>query len=259
LYFEEIIWTLRTGQWVRFGFCVRHTVWHTKRRKHNKLTWQCWILHEKLIVAHLVKKLLLLLLLLLLFIPLSLRTEHRASTVSRHPRLLFQFFGSIRHLVGLLCGGISPAQGLYPHRTTQHRKTQTNIYAPSRIRTCDPNVGATEDSTCLRPLGHWDRLVKKLPAFYGTRGFFTVFARAHHWSLYWTRRIQSTPSHPENQNFLFLKVWENALWNKAQKNIEGTKPEKWNPCHCVGCTSVNVLKSFALNQCHQSYICEIKC
>jgi uncharacterized membrane protein len=37
-----------------------------------------------------------------LFIPLSLRTEHRASTVPRHPRLLFQFLGSIRHLVGLL-------------------------------------------------------------------------------------------------------------------------------------------------------------
>jgi hypothetical protein len=41
--------------------------------------------------------LLLLLLLLLLFIPLSLRTEHRASTVPRHPRLLFQFLGSIRY------------------------------------------------------------------------------------------------------------------------------------------------------------------
>jgi hypothetical protein len=93
----------------------------------------------------------------LLFIPLSLRTKHRASKVPRHPRLLFQFLGSIRHLVGLLGGGISPAQGLYLHRTTQHRKTQTNIHAPSRIRTCDPNIWAAEDSTCPRPLGHWDR------------------------------------------------------------------------------------------------------
>jgi hypothetical protein len=82
--------------------------------------------------------------LLLLFIPLLLRTEHRASTVPRHPRLLFQFLGSIRHLVEHLGGGggISPAQYLYLHRTTQHRKTQTNIHAPSRIRTCDPNVRA---------------------------------------------------------------------------------------------------------------------
>jgi hypothetical protein len=95
--------------------------------------------------------------LLLLFIPLSLCTEHRASTVPCHPRLLFQFLGSIRHLVGLLGGGISQAQGLYLHRTTQHRKTQTNFHALSRIWTCDPNVWAAEDSTCLRPLGHWDQ------------------------------------------------------------------------------------------------------
>jgi hypothetical protein len=93
-----------------------------------------------------------LLLLLLLFIPLSLRTEHRDSTVPRHPRLLFQFLGSVRHLVGLLGGGISPAQDLYLHRTTQHRKTQTNIHASSRIRTCDPNIRAAEDSTYLRPV-----------------------------------------------------------------------------------------------------------
>jgi hypothetical protein len=49
--------------------------------------------------------LLLLVVLVLVLIPLSLRTEHRASTVPRHPRLLFQFLGSIRHLVGLLGGG----------------------------------------------------------------------------------------------------------------------------------------------------------
>jgi hypothetical protein len=92
-----------------------------------------------------------------LFTPLSFRTEHRASTVPHHLRLLFQFLGSIGHLVGLLGGEISPAQGLYLHRTTQHRKTQTNIHAPSKIRTCDPNIRAAEDSTCLRPRGHWDR------------------------------------------------------------------------------------------------------
>jgi hypothetical protein len=53
-----------------------------------------------------------------LFIPLLLHMEHRALTVPHHPRLLFQFLGSIRHLVGLLGGRISPAQSLYLHRTT---------------------------------------------------------------------------------------------------------------------------------------------
>jgi hypothetical protein len=98
-----------------------------------------------------------------LFIPLSLRTEHRASTGPRHPRILFQFLGSIRHLVGLLGGGISPPQGLYLNRTTQHRKTQKNIHAPSRIRTCNSNIRAVKDSTCLRLLGHWDRQVWYVP------------------------------------------------------------------------------------------------
>jgi len=45
------------------------------------------------------------------------------------------------------------------HRTTQHRETPTHIHAPSRIRTCDHKIRATENSTCLRPRGYWDRLV----------------------------------------------------------------------------------------------------
>jgi hypothetical protein len=71
-------------------------------------------------------------------------------------RQIFLFtFGSFRHLVGLLGRGISPAPRPLPtHRTTQHRETQTHINAPSRIRTCYPNVRAAEDSSCLRPRGY---------------------------------------------------------------------------------------------------------
>jgi hypothetical protein len=61
------------------------------------------------------------------------------------------------HLVGLLGRGMSPTQGLYVHRTTQHRKTRTHIHAPSGIRNRDPSVRAAEDSTCLRRRGHWER------------------------------------------------------------------------------------------------------
>jgi hypothetical protein len=54
--------------------------------------------------------------------------------------------------------GNRPDARLLPtHRTTQHRETQTHIHAPSRIRTWDLNIWATEDCTCLRPLGYWDR------------------------------------------------------------------------------------------------------
>jgi hypothetical protein len=43
---------------------------------------------------------------------------------------LMKLFG---YLVGLLGWGISLTQGLYVHRTTQHRKMQTRIHAPSVI------------------------------------------------------------------------------------------------------------------------------
>jgi hypothetical protein len=42
-------------------------------------------------------------------------------------------------MVGLLGRVISPSQGLYLHRTTQHWKTRTKIHALSGIRTHDPS------------------------------------------------------------------------------------------------------------------------
>jgi len=39
-------------------------------------------------------------------------------------------------------------------------------------------------------------LVNKLPDFYGIQKFITVFTTDRHWSLSWTRCIQSTPFHP---------------------------------------------------------------
>jgi hypothetical protein len=50
-----------------------------------------------------------------------------------------RFLELFRHMVGLLGRVISPSQGLYLHRTTQHRKTRTNIRAFSGIRTHDPS------------------------------------------------------------------------------------------------------------------------
>ena len=40
------------------------------------------------------------------------------------------------------------------------------------------------------------RLVKKFPAFYGTRKFITAFTNDRHLSLSWARSIQSIPPHP---------------------------------------------------------------
>jgi hypothetical protein len=74
----------------------------------------------------------------------------------------FWIYGIYEHLVRLLGRGISPTQGLYLHRTTQHRKTRTHIHASNGIRTRDPSVRGVEDSTCLRPRGHWDRQYSRI-------------------------------------------------------------------------------------------------
>jgi hypothetical protein len=50
-----------------------------------------------------------------------------------------RFLELLRHMVVLLGRVISPSQGLYLHRTTQHRKTRTNIHTLSGIRTHDPS------------------------------------------------------------------------------------------------------------------------
>ena len=49
------------------------------------------------------------------------------------------------------------------------------------------------------------QLVKKIPAFYGTRRFITAFTSARHLSLSWNRSIQSIPpNHPSWRSILIL-------------------------------------------------------
>jgi hypothetical protein len=73
------------------------------------------------------------------------------------PCLIFWFPNIFRHMVGLHGRVISPSQGLYLHRTTQHRKTRTNINASSGIRTCDP---VYERSRPARPLDRRSNVVR---------------------------------------------------------------------------------------------------
>jgi hypothetical protein len=75
---------------------------------------------------------------------------------------LDHFFSSLIYTqsVGLVGWGISPSQGRYLH-TKQHRHRlkahNTDIHDLSGIRTHDPSVRVSEDSSCLRPRGHCDR------------------------------------------------------------------------------------------------------
>jgi hypothetical protein len=64
---------------------------------------------------------------------------------------VFSVFWSYTQSVGLLWRGISPYQGLYLH-TEQHKhriNAHTDIHALSGVRTHDPGVRVSEDSSCL--------------------------------------------------------------------------------------------------------------
>jgi hypothetical protein len=73
----------------------------------------------------------------------------------RHPwNAFFHFsFLILRQSVGLLDGGSACRKAPTYTNTDQ---TQTYIHALNRIRTHDPSVRASEDSSCLRPRGHCD-------------------------------------------------------------------------------------------------------
>ena len=48
------------------------------------------------------------------------------------------------------------------------------------------------------------QLVKKFPAFYGTRRFITAFKSARHLSLSWANSIQSIPPHPTSWRSILI-------------------------------------------------------
>jgi hypothetical protein len=69
------------------------------------------------------------------------------------PGLFFSFIIFFTQTIGLLGRAISPSQGHYIH-TGQHKhriNAHADIHALSGIRTHDPSVRVSEDSSCLRP------------------------------------------------------------------------------------------------------------
>jgi hypothetical protein len=48
------------------------------------------------------------------------------------------------------------------------------------------------------------QLVKKFPAFCGTRMFFAAFTSSRHLSLSWASSIQSIPPHPTSRRFILI-------------------------------------------------------
>jgi hypothetical protein len=76
------------------------------------------------------------------------------------PRPLSQFRNHFSQTVGVLGRLISPSQGRYLNigLQKQNKRIHTpNIHVLCGIRTHDPSVRASEDSSCLRPRGYCDR------------------------------------------------------------------------------------------------------
>jgi hypothetical protein len=63
------------------------------------------------------------------------------------------------------------------------------------------------------------QLIKKFSAFYGSRIFTTVFARARHLSLLWARLIKSTPCHPISPRFVQILLVPSHLWLGAPNHL----------------------------------------
>jgi hypothetical protein len=81
------------------------------------------------------------------------------------PGLFFSFLILFTQTVGLPGRGISPSQGHYLH-TGRHKhriNAYTDIHALIGIRTHDPSVWASEDSSCLRPHYQCDRSEFRTP------------------------------------------------------------------------------------------------
>jgi hypothetical protein len=70
------------------------------------------------------------------------------------PVLFFSFVIFFTQTVRLLGRWISPLKGRY---LTQNKRTHADINALSGVRTHDPSVRASEDSSYLRPRGRHDR------------------------------------------------------------------------------------------------------
>jgi hypothetical protein len=70
--------------------------------------------------------------------------------------LLFHFLNRI-HSRSLWTGYQPVTRPLPTHRTSQTQKKHADINVSSGIRTHDLSVWAHEDSSCLRPFGHFDR------------------------------------------------------------------------------------------------------
>jgi hypothetical protein len=121
-----------------------------------------------------------------------------------------RFLELFRHMLGLLGRVISPSQGLYLHRTTQHIKTRDKH--PCLERDSNPrSQQPTGQDPRLRPHGHCDRR-NKVTATYKSfrwnppRMWLAKLNWPTDWSAGWVTHFCLVYSGPDKPNLLFLAL-----------------------------------------------------
>jgi hypothetical protein len=82
--------------------------------------------------------------------------------------------------------------------------TFITVYLWLQYKSCDILYLLTPWSTVLLEKLTGLQLVKKLPTFYGTRKFITVFTSTRHLSQSWASSIQSTFPHPTSWRSILI-------------------------------------------------------
>ena len=93
---------------------------------------------------------------------------------------------------------------------------------------------------CMEQSPSWEanlfQLVKKSPAFYGTRRFITAFTSARHLSLSLANSIQSMPPHPTSwrSNLILSSIYSWVFQVVSFSQFSPLKPciRLYSPCTC---------------------------
>jgi len=88
--------------------------------------------------------------------------------------------------------------------------------------------------------------VEKLPPFYGTWRFITVFTRAYHWFLSWTRCIQSITFQPSSLTSILILSFHLCLDLRMVSSLQVYWPNAFiSPLHAT-CIAHLILLTWAL-------------
>ena len=124
-------------------------------------------------------------------------SAHSPLFVCDGQRMSFQKFDSLRYSVNKFSAGCTV------HWTTRAKQSHMNEGSGRHTICCDTYL-LTPWCRVLPEQLTGLQLVKKLPAFHGTRRFITALTSVRHLSLSWASPIQSTYPHPTSWSSILI-------------------------------------------------------